>query len=143
MRTLILATVCAGVLALSGMSEAAQISSASIFGGHFQTRAECVVLNFGTTPIPAATVKILNDNGQTAATSNCDGALDAGEFCSVVAAITNQNPLASIHNMNSYSCVATAPSTGNLRGALVIYEEVYDYDWGIYNWHPMRSAPLQ
>ena len=37
MRTLILAAVCAGVLASSGMSEAAQISSAAIFGGHFQT----------------------------------------------------------------------------------------------------------
>ena len=121
MRTLILATVCAGVLALSGMSEAAQISSASIFGGHFQTRAECVVLNFGTRPV-AATVKILNDNGQTAATSNCDGSLDPGEFCSVAAAITFQNPLASIQFMNSFSCVATAASTANLRGALVIYE---------------------
>jgi hypothetical protein len=142
MRTLILATVCASVLVFSGMSEAAQISSPSIFGGHFQTRAECAVLNFGTRPV-AATVKILNDNGQTAATTNCDGSLDAGEFCSVVAAITSQNPLASMHNMNSYSCVATAPSTGSLRGALVIYEEVYDYDWGIYNLQPMRSAPLQ
>jgi len=142
MRTLILVTVCAGVLALSGMSEAAQISSAPIFGGHFQSRAECVILNFGTRPV-AATVKILNDNGQTAATSSCDGSLEAGEFCSVVAAVTSQNPLASIHNMNSYSCVATAPSTGTLRGALVIYEEVYDSDWDIYNLQPMRSAPLQ
>ena len=113
MRTLIVATVCAGVLACSGMSEAAQISSASIFGGHFQTRAECVILNFGTRPV-AATVKILNDNGQTAATSNCDGSLDAGEFCSVVAAITFRTRLHPSF-MNSFSCVATAASTANLR----------------------------
>ena len=142
MRTLILATVCTGVLALSGMSEAAQISSTPIFGGHFQSRAECVVLNFGTRPV-AATVKILNDNGETAATSNCSGPLAAGEFCSVAAAITFQNPLASLNFMNSFSCVATAASTANLRGALVIYQDVFDVVFGISNLQPMTSAPLQ
>ena len=126
----------------SGIMEAAQISSASIFGGHFQTKAECVVLNAGTRPI-ATTVKILNDNGATAATSNCSGPLDSGEFCSVVATISFQNPLASINFMNSFSCVATAGSTVNLRGALVIYEDVFDVVFGISNLQPMRAAPLE
>ena len=45
--------------------------------------------------------------------------------------------------MNSFSCVAPAASTANLRGALVIYEEVFDVDWGVTNLQPMRSAPLQ
>ena len=142
MRTLIVATAFAGVLALGGMCEAAQISSPAIFGGHFQSLAECVVLNFGTRPV-ATTVKILNDNGETAATSNCSGPLDAGEFCSVAAAITFQNPLASINFMNSFSCVATAASTANLRGALVIYQDVFDVDFGVSNLQPMTSAPLQ
>ena len=58
MRTFIVITACAAVLALTGVSRAAEISSPGIFGVDFQTRAECVVLNHGTTPV-AVTVNTM------------------------------------------------------------------------------------
>ena len=64
MRTLIVATACASVLAFSGLSQAAQISSPTIFGTASEDRAECAVLNNGTSPL-AVTVKIIDDFAQT------------------------------------------------------------------------------
>ena len=134
MKTLIVASAFAGLLALALVepSEGAQITSPVIFGNHFQDHAECVVLNAGTRPL-AVTVKIVDDTGQTRGTSTCDGALGVGEFCSAVAGIDFRN---------SFACVATAPSTANLRGTLVLEETVFD-DFFVAQLHPIRSAPLR
>lgn len=48
-------------LAIGGAAQAAeQIASPVVFGNHFQERAECVVMNAGTKPVPV-TVKIVDD----------------------------------------------------------------------------------
>lgn len=133
MKSLILSAACAFVLALGGRANAAQqISSPSIFGNHFQEVAECVVLNSGSKPLAVA-VKIINDLGDTVATSSCSGALGAGEFCSLARTIDFRN---------SFACVATAPSTTNLRGTLVLEQKVFD-DFFVPNFQPIRAASLQ
>ena len=52
MRTLIVAMACAGVLALSGVSQAAQISSPTIYSTFDQVIAECSVVNGGPPRCP-------------------------------------------------------------------------------------------
>ena len=77
MRTLIVATAFATVLALSGVSQAAQISTPAIFGTHNQDMAHCLVVNGGTSPLDV-TLKLINEYGGTEATYNCHGPLDRG-----------------------------------------------------------------
>jgi hypothetical protein len=132
MKALIVAAIVVAALALGGSAHAAQISSPAIFGNQIQDTAECVVLNFGTRAL-AVTVKILNDAGQPAATSTCDGPLGGGQFCSVAARITPQH---------AFACVATAPSTSMLRGTLILDQRVLD-DFGVAQLQPIRSAPLR
>jgi hypothetical protein len=43
---------------------------------------------------------------------------------------------------NAFACVATAPSTANLRGTLVLDQHVLD-EFFVSNLRPIRSAPLQ
>ena len=133
MRTLIVATACAAVLALSSMSQAAQISTAMTFGTGNQDKAHCLVLNGGTSPL-AVTVKLLNEYGGTEATDNCGGPLGAGQFCAL---------RRSIDNAGAYACIATAGSTTNLRGALVLEEALLDPIWGTTFLRPVRSAPMR
>ena len=133
MRTLIVATACAGVLALSGMSQAAQISSPTIYGTFDQVVAECAVVNGGTTPL-AVTVKLVSEFGDTIGPMNCGGMkLGAGEFCSLFTPIDNST---------AYACVATAGSIANLSGGLAFHKQV-ESDFGILVFHPIRFAPLR
>jgi hypothetical protein len=132
MKILIVATA-AAVFALGSAAYAAQqIASPIIFGNHFQELAECVVLNAGSKPL-AVGVKIINDAGDTVATGSCGGPLGAAEFCSLTTAIDFQN---------SFACVATAPSTANLRGTLILDQKVFD-DFLVPNLHPIRAATLE
>ncbi len=121
------------MLALSGVSQAAQISSPTIYGTLDQQSAECSVLNGGTTP-QAVTVKLVSEFGDTIGPMNCGGArLDAGEFCSLFTPIDNST---------SYACVVTAGSVANLRGGLVLHRRVLD-DFGLFNFQAIRFAPLR
>ena len=43
---------------------------------------------------------------------------------------------------NSFACVATAPSTANLRGTLILDQKVSD-DFLVPNLHPIRAAVLE
>ena len=133
MRTLLIAVVCAGVLAHSGISYAAQtISTSMIFADVGQARAECVVINGGTTALPV-TLKIIDTGGATKTTSNCDGTLAAGDFCALIMPI----PF-----LGSFACTATAGSTANLRGALVLEDEVVD-SFGLLQFRAVRSESLR
>jgi hypothetical protein len=132
MKILILATAAALFVLGSTANAAQQIASPIIFGNHFQDLAECVVLNAGSKPL-AVTVKIINDAGDTVATSSCDGSLGVAEFCSLTAAIDFQD---------SFACVATAPSTASLRGTLILDQTVFD-DFLVANLHPIRAAALE
>ncbi len=135
MKTLILAMACAAVLALGGMSYAAQISSPTIFGTSSQDLAHCVVLNGGTSALTVA-LKIVNDFGGTEATSNCSGPLGAGQFCNLVARVTDSGS-------GVFACIATAGNVTNLRGTLVLEEELPDPVFGNLFRRPIRSAPMR
>ena len=133
MKTLIAVIACAGVLASSAVSRAAQISSSTIFADVQQQRAECVVLNAGTTALPV-TLAIVDQAGAAKVTSTCGGPLAAGDFCDLVMPIPFLGP---------FACVATSPgSTVNLRGALVLENEVLD-SFGLLQFKAVRSAPLR
>jgi hypothetical protein len=132
MRTLIMAMTCAGVLALGGVTQAAQIATPTIFGSGEQDAAECAVFNGGTTAL-AVTVKILNEVGGREATYSCGGPVAPGQFCAVFRPIDNEG---------AFACVATAGSTASLRGALVLYEKVLD-SFGLFRFRAIRSSTLQ
>src|SRR5262245_9491090 len=133
MRTLAAVTACASVLALSSWSQAAQISSPTIFGSGTQDRADCVVLNGGTTTL-AVTVTLLSEYGVTVGTSTCGEPLGAHQFCAL------SRP---IDPAGAFACIVTASSVTNLRAALVIEEEVFDPIFGFTVLRAIRSAPLR
>jgi len=132
MRTLIIIAACAGLLALSGVSDAAQMASPSIFGSIEQFKAECSIVNAGTSP-QAVTIRIYDDFGTLFGTSTCDGTVPPGGFCALTV---------SIENAEAYACVATAGATGNLRGSLVLHRRLLD-SFGLFYFDPVRSAPLR
>jgi hypothetical protein len=132
MRALVISVAAAGVLALGGVSSAAQISSPMIFFGGGQEKAHCVVLNGGDTPV-AVTLTIINQFAGTEATESCDGPLGPGQFCAHRTAIDHPG---------AYACIASAGSVTKLRGALAIEEEAIDQFGGAYL-RPVRSAPLR
>ena len=132
MKTLVVATTLVAVMALCGASHAADISSPGIFGVATQARAECIVLNGGNAPVNV-TVKIINFFGVTEATTLCDGLLGPGQFCSI-STPTNLG-------FAPYACVASG-STTNLRGALVLAEQLPD-GFGSTYLRSVRSAPLR
>ncbi len=135
-KTLIVAMAFAGMVATGGLARAARmIATPDIHGNFLQDFAECVVLNSGTRPLSGVTVKILDDSGVTRTTTDCSGPLGAGQFCSVSAVINN-------NNLQAFACVATAASTTNLRGTLVLYKHELD-QFNVSNLRPIRSAPLQ
>ena len=135
MRTLIVAMSCAGVLALSGVSQAAQISSPTIYSTFDQVMAECSVVNGGPTPLTLVTVKIVSEFGETIGPMNCGNnkTLGAGEFCSLITQIDNST---------AYACVATAAALANFRGGLALHKQVQDNS-GILVFHPIRFTPLR
>ena len=133
MRTLLVATAVAGLLALSGVAQAAQIASPTIYGTADQVLAECAVINGGLTPL-AITVKIVSEFGETIGPISCGGpTLAAGDACSLATLIDNST---------AYACVASAASIANLRGGLVFHKHVQDSS-GILVLHPIRFAPLR
>src|SRR5215510_68801 len=104
MRTLMIAIACTAALAWSGVSQAAQISSPTIYGSLDQHSAECSIINGGTNSI-AVSVKLVSEFGDTIGPINCGGPkLEPGEFCSLFTVIDNTT---------AYACVATAGSTAN------------------------------
>jgi hypothetical protein len=133
MRTLIIVGACAGLLALSGASEAAQMASSPIFGSINQFQAECSIVNAGTNA-QSVTIKIFDDFGNLFGTSTCDGSVGSGGFCSLVV---------NIENAEAYACIVTAGATANLRGSLVLYQKLFDPVFQVFYSDPLRSAPLR
>ena len=135
MRTLIVVVACAGVLALSGVSQAAQIASPTIYGTFDQVIAECAVVNGGPTPLTLVTIKIVSEFGETIGPMNCgtNKTLGVGEFCSLRTLIDNST---------AYACVATAAALANFRGGLVFHKHFLN-ESGSLTLHPIRFAPLR
>jgi hypothetical protein len=133
MRTLIAAIACAAMLVWSGVSQAAQLASPTIYGTADQFLAECAIINGGTHS-QAVTVKIISEFGETIGPESCGGpTLAAGDACSISLIIDN---------LTAYACVASAGSVANLRGGLVFHRHVVDGS-GILVLHPIRFAPLR
>ena len=120
---------------ISGVSRAAQIASPTIYGTFDQVLAECAVVNGGPTPLPAVTIKIVSEFGETIGPMNCGNnkTLGVDEFCSLVTLIDNST---------AYACVATAGSIANLRGGLVFHKHFLN-ESGSLTLHPIRFAPLR
>ena len=135
MRTLIVAMACFSVLALSGVSQAAQIASPTIYGSFDQVLAECSVVNGGPSSLSAVTVKLVSEFGETIGPMNCgtNKTLAAGEFCSLITQIDNST---------AYACVATAAALANFRGGLVFHKDFLN-EGGSLTFHPIRFAPLR
>jgi hypothetical protein len=132
MKTLIVALAATAVLAFSGVSQAGQISSPMIFGNVPQARAECVVVNGGTSPV-SMTVAIVDELGAVKTSSTCGGPVAGGDFCALTMPIPFVGP---------FGCTATAGQTTNLRGALVLEDKVLD-SFGLFQFRAIRSEPLQ
>src|SRR5262245_53222332 len=133
MKALIAAIACSGVLAFTVASQAAQLSSPTIYGTFEQVLAECAILNGGSTA-QAVSVKLVSEFGDTIGPVSCGGAkLAAGQACSLQTFIDNAT---------AYACVATAASVVNLRGGLVFHQQVVD-SAGVLVFHPIRFAPLR
>jgi len=132
MKTLIVAMAGAALLGSGGPSEAAQISSPMIFGNVPQAEAECVVVNGGTSPIQV-TLAIVDELGAVKTMTTCGGPVPAGDFCTLSMPIPFIGP---------FACTATAGSTANLRGALVLEDKVLD-SFGLFQFRAFRSEPLQ
>lgn len=133
MKTLILAAACAGMLALSSASQAAQISSPMIYGTFDQVLAECAIFNGGNAA-QTITVKLVSEFGDVIGPISCGGAkLAVGDACSLASLIDNTT---------AYACVATAGSIASLSGGLVFHKHVQD-QFGVLVLHPIRFAPLR
>ena len=116
---------------MSGVGHAAQIASPTIFGSIEQVLGECSVIN-GSPGTLTVSLKIVDELGATAATSNCDGPLTAGEFCALSVPIDNAA---------GYACIATG-QTANLRGSMALERKVQD-SFGLFNFQIIRIAPMR
>jgi hypothetical protein len=128
MRTSITISALAALLGIASFADAGTIASSAIFGGTAQNKAQCIIRNTGSTPIPA-TVQIFDESGNAISTRNC-GNVTAGHNCSA---------FVSISNGVAYACSASSPgSVKSLRGSLVLYDEV-----DLNDLEGLRSASLR
>lgn len=118
------------LLGLALPAHAAQtIASPAIFGSNLQDRAQCIVRNTGSSPVPV-TITIFTESGTALASSVCAGGITPGHSCSAFANITNGA---------AYACSATATGSAKaLRGSLILYDTVDPGDF-----EPIRSASLR
>jgi len=130
MKTTSILTAAALLLGLSLPAHAAQtIASPTIFGSNLQDRAQCIVRNTGSSPVPV-TITIVTEAGTAVSTSVCAGGITPGHSCSA---------FANIANGVAYACSATATGSAKaLRGSLILYDTVDPGDF-----EPIRSAQLR
>lgn len=130
MKTTLTLAAAALLLGSSISAHAAQaIHSPTIFGSNLQDRAQCIVRNTGTPPIPV-TITIFTESGSAVATSTCSGSITPGHNCSA---------FANIANGVAYACSATAGGSAKaLRGSLILYDTVDPGDF-----EPIRSGELR
>jgi hypothetical protein len=121
------------IFALSGVAQAARLTSPAIFGTHTQRFAICSVFNNGTAPLDV-TVKILGESGEVLKSEFIDDLLP-GEIAPITEDIALRTGVA-------HACSVDAASIANLRAALAILEQVQNADGSVI-FRPMRSVPLR
>ena len=121
-----LAALAACMFGFTGVCDAAQIASPSIYASPSQNVAFCTVYNGGTTG-QTVRLQLFNEAGAIAAVDNCGSSLSSGGFCSIA-----KTGLSSI---SAYACVATAVSVVHLRGSMILQDGVSRAS--------LRSAPLR
>ena len=135
MRTYVAGTVCAVLLGLAGLAEAAQLLSPPYAlkprgGGGVGTKAACVIRNAGPAPVTVNVSLVTNfdafgifdfckeDNGHPRT-------LAGGETC-LVSANLSEGEIGLTGDAGSFgsfvACKVTAPNVSNLRGTLELAE---------------------
>jgi hypothetical protein len=129
MKSSIVSAVAGCILGLSGLADAAQIASPTIYGAFHQDTAECVVRNVGKSNV-TVDVKILDESGNAVASNgNCTAPITPGYYC-----FTRTPISAGV----AYACTATlAGSAKDLRASLVLIDDLGSDEF------PLRSVNLR
>lgn len=118
MRTYVAGTVCAILLGLGSLAQAAQLLSPPYAvktraSNGVGTKGACVVRNVGTSPV-TVTVSLLTSIESAGIFDFCNGhPLGAGQTCLVSA-----NLFEDLGQTSYVACKVTAPNVANLRGTL-------------------------
>jgi hypothetical protein len=134
MRTYVAGIVCAILLGLASLAQAAQLLSPPYAlkprgGGGAGTKAECVIRNAGAVPV-TVNVSLLTNFDSVGIFDFCKvngkpRALAAGETCLVSAELSEGETglTANASTFGSFvACKVTAPNVTNLRGTLELAE---------------------
>ena len=122
MRTYIACTVCAVLLGLAGLAQAAELLSPpysvkTVASNGVGTKGACVVRNIGTTPV-AVTVSLVANNEVVPIFDFCNGhRLGGGQTC-----LVSGDLIQALGGGTYVACRVTAPTVVNLRGTLEFAE---------------------
>ncbi len=122
MRTYVAGTVCAVLLGLASLAEAAQLLSppyavTTMASNGVGTKGACVIRNTGTTPV-TVNVSLLSNIETAGIFDFCNGhPLGGGQTCLVSAELFQE-----LGTSTYVVCKVTAPSVTNLRGTLELAE---------------------
>ncbi len=126
MRTYVAATVCAVLLGVASLGEAAQLLSPPYAiktrGNNVGTKAACVIRNAGTAPV-TVNVSLISNNEMTPILDFCKSngqplALAGGATCLVSADLLEGDIGLTAGGGTYIACKVTAQNVGNLRGTL-------------------------
>jgi hypothetical protein len=129
MKTSIVSSIAACLVALAGSAHAGAIASATIYGAFHQDTAECIVRNVGKANA-TVDVSIHDESGNVVpAGGDCAAAIAPGEYCFERAPISFGV---------AYACSATvAGSTKDLRANFVLIDDLGSDEL------PLRSVNLR
>ncbi len=122
MRTYVAGTVCAVLVGLASLAQAAQLLSPGlpirVRETNVDTVGACRVRNTGTTPI-TVNVSMFSNNAVVVTFDTCNVPLAAGQACHVAGFLPDDSFVA---------CRVTAPNVANLRGVLELSEVTQEHD---------------
>jgi hypothetical protein len=134
MRTYVAGTVCAVLLGLASLAQAAQLLSPPYAlkprgGGGVGTKAACVIRNAGTAPVTVSVSLITNFDAigifDFCKVNGQPRTLTGGATC-LVSADLSEGDIGLTGNASSFgsfvACKVTAPNVSNLRGTLELAE---------------------
>jgi hypothetical protein len=116
MRTSVVSTAIACLLALAGSARASQLlATPAIFGASTQHSAQCNLGNFGTRDIPVTGFDIVDESGNAFPVNRgCGSAIPAGFICQIFAP--------SIPSGQAVACTATVSNGDKVRGTLLLFD---------------------
>ena len=115
MRTSVVSTAIACLLALAGSARASQLATPAIFGASTQHSAQCNLGNFGTRDIPVTGFDIVDESGNAFTVNRgCGSTIPAGFICQIFAP--------SIPSGQAVACTATVSNGATVRGTLLLFD---------------------